>query len=196
MATVLSILRRDAQAWWYHRELRERGEVKEAAQRERHSIRENVKALRSARDDGYLMLGRGGWTLHQYKNKGGSACTQGYGDGTRGLPAAARHLGVPVIDTRTIPDHSTLRTIAIPMPVRNPEFADPAPWSGMSFAPLEVVATAYAALGATVHGVQLDPDHLGKLRGFKEAEAKALVAWATGDELGLFDAMMELREEE
>lgn len=43
---ILSLLRHDATSWWYHRKLREMGDVDEAKARERASIRSSCQLLR------------------------------------------------------------------------------------------------------------------------------------------------------
>ncbi len=45
-AWILRALRAETRAWWYHKALRERGETKEAGERERASIRSNLDTLR------------------------------------------------------------------------------------------------------------------------------------------------------
>ena len=45
---VLRALRADAREWWYHQALRKEGNIAEAQQRERSSIRSAVRSLREA----------------------------------------------------------------------------------------------------------------------------------------------------
>lgn len=44
--TILTLLRHDARAWWYHAKLREQNNVEEARKREREAIRHAVDVLR------------------------------------------------------------------------------------------------------------------------------------------------------
>ena len=50
--TIYALLDHNARRWWYHIELRKRGKVAEARRRERQSIRENVRTLHQALENG------------------------------------------------------------------------------------------------------------------------------------------------
>ena len=43
--TLLKLLRSDARGWWYHRQLRERGQTAEAIKLEHQSIRSSLRTL-------------------------------------------------------------------------------------------------------------------------------------------------------
>ena len=194
--TVYSLLDADARNWWANKRDRERGDVAGARQRERESIRNSIQALREAREGGYLTIGRGGHTLHRYDNRSGSASTQGYEQNLEGTTGkCCLLLGIPIIDSTTIPDSIIAQTCSLPMGKRNLEMCDAPPWGGMSFAPLPVVAAAYEALGATLYNIEPDREALKHLRGFKAWEAKAIRSFSSGDEGGLFQAMQASREE-
>lgn len=108
--TILAILRADAEAWWYHRQLREQGQLAEAAQLERGSIRGSLRSLREAvKSGGFLAIGRGGPTLHTSAH----CKVQGY-VADKGVFGAAALL-VPVVDTRTVPDSKLGALISLPM---------------------------------------------------------------------------------
>ena len=69
MATVYSILNKQAKNWWYHVELREKGEVVEARQRERQTIRQQIDSLKEAKaSGGYAIALRGRHLLFINKN--------------------------------------------------------------------------------------------------------------------------------
>jgi hypothetical protein len=103
-----------------------------------------AKAL--ATEGGHLFTGRGGFSLH-YE----SGWLSGYDCET--VKAAAVAAGLPVIDSRMI-DFGKVADLALRGPmiaVGKP--ADPPPWRALSYAPLAVVAEAYARAGAEVWNV-------------------------------------------
>lgn len=150
MPSIYSILNTRARAWWYHRRLRGQGQAAEARRRERASIRERARDLKEAqRNGGFVTIGRGGWTLRIERNH----TLQGYGDMTDAIPQCARRLGLPIVDSTTIPDELIARTIVLPMPQIG---APPRPeYGALDYAPLEVVARMYRDLGATVYNLSL-----------------------------------------
>ena len=50
-ATILRLLRADAKSWWYHKQLRERGNIAEAIKREHESMRSTIKLMRRQKVD-------------------------------------------------------------------------------------------------------------------------------------------------
>ena len=181
--TLYGILNQDAQSWWHYKALRKAGQVKEARQKERESIRSSVRHLRQTiKNKGHISYGRGGWSL----NMGGGGSVSGYGDS--GTFAAALHVGIPFIDTRTIPDSKISKTISLPMISSKP---DAAPWGSMSYAPLEVVAAAYETLGATLHNIKPDYSRIDQIKGMSPKEAKVIRAFQTGDEMTLAQEMFK-----
>jgi hypothetical protein len=187
MTTLYGILDADARNWWYHRDLRKAGKTGEARRRERESIRSSLRSLRQARENGgWISVGRGGYTLH-YSDCGK---VQGYGGANAPTVRAARHIGLPFVDTTTIPDDLIVSTMSLPMPKADPASCDPAPWGGMSFCPVRELVAVLKQLGATVDGwgELPDPDP-SKFRAMTKRESKMLRAFASGDEGGLFEAM-------
>lgn len=181
--TLYSILNQDAQSWWHYKALRKAGQVKEARQKERESIRSSIRHLRATiKNGGHLSYGRGGYTL----SMGGGGSLSGYGES--GTVAACVHLGIPFIDTRTIPDSKISKTINLPMISCNP---DAAPWGSMSYAPLEVVAAAYESLGATLHNIEPDYSRMDQIKGMSPKEATMIRAFQTGDEMTLAQEMFK-----
>ncbi len=93
---------------------------------------------------GHLSIGRGGFGLHF----GQGARLSGYDIETIKTECIAA--GLPVIDSLCV-GFEHVADIAIRGPMvavgRDP---DPQPWGALSFAPLQYVATAYAAAGATI----------------------------------------------
>jgi hypothetical protein len=157
--TVLKALRQSARRWWYHEHLRQVGEIEEARKREHDSVRSTVKGLRQCLDGrGYLTIGRGGWTLHHSRH----GWTSGYGADTSGTVRAARRLGVPVIDSRTVPDDLIGLTLPAPIPA-HPDMDEPdaPPWGSFAKAPLPVIEALYHRMGATLDNV--DPSTLPAL---------------------------------
>lgn len=83
-------LRKDAQSWWWHKELRNRGHVEEARALERASIRSSVRTLRAAtswepNSDGTTTINTGPIDIYA----GGYTVCGGYRNG-QGLASIAR----------------------------------------------------------------------------------------------------------
>lgn len=110
---VLRLLFQSARRWWYHRRLRERGEVAEARRRERRSVREHVRCIEEAT---VLHIGCGVWTLH----RPGWAWLQGHGGLDNLVVQAALCAGVPAFDTTTIPDGNLIALLRGPFPGEDP----------------------------------------------------------------------------
>lgn len=148
---IYSILNQKAKSWWYHVELRAQGRIEEARRGERRLIRDSVRRLREARDNGgWLTIARGGWALH-YRH---GARIEHYGGLDQPIPQACLLLGIPIIDRTTIPDDSVIGTLRFPM-IGFAGHIDPEPWGSMSYAPLDYVARLYQGLGATVYNKEL-----------------------------------------
>jgi hypothetical protein len=144
------LLLQKAQLWWYHKQLRDQGNTEEANRRERLSVLSTLRDLKNAKKNGgWCSVGRGGWTLHP---KPGVQVSN-YGDMESEYPQACLILGIPVIDSTTIPDSKITVTPMFPMASLTPD--DP-PWGSCSYAPVAVVAALYAALGATLHNIKPD----------------------------------------
>ncbi len=110
---VLRLLFQSARRWWYHRRLRERGEVAEARRRERRSVQEHVRCIEKAT---VLHVGCGVWTLYRH----GWAWLQGYGGLDNLVVQAALCAGVPAFDTTTIPDENLVALLRGPFPGDDP----------------------------------------------------------------------------
>lgn len=103
---------------------------------------------------GHLSIGRGGATLHYAHSDYGTRATASMSgmvpDTIKPLAIAA---GLPVIDSRTVAE-TDIWEVAVRGPMvavdRDP---DPAPYHGLSYAPLAYVAAAYQRAGAEVYNV-------------------------------------------
>ncbi len=146
---VAGILRDNSKNWWYHRDLRKAGCIAEAMKREHCSVRSDVSALRKAKENGgYLHIGRGGWTLHY-----ADGCSLShYGGLEQPMARVCMMLGVPIINTLTIPDEAIIKAINLPMVGLTGRYAA-APYGMFDSAPLRVVAEMYRELGAEVYGL-------------------------------------------
>lgn len=98
-------------------------------------------------EGGHLSIGYGGFTLH-YRN---GATLSGYD--CEAIKAQSISAGLPVIDSCPV-DFDVLVDLTLSGPLvavgREPE---PAPWHGLSHAPLAAVAATHAAAGAEVWNV-------------------------------------------
>ncbi len=104
-------IRQSARDWWYHRELRAQGQHEEATKREHRSCRDSVKTLRTAlKSGGFLSIGRGGVTLYVDAN----TRVEGY-CADSGDALAARLMGIPWVDTTTVPDEDAFGLVNLPM---------------------------------------------------------------------------------
>lgn len=144
--SVYSLLDQNTRRWWYHRQLRDNGEIQEARRRERRSIRDAIRSFRETiKNGGYLSVGRGGWTLHIDNGHTWS----GYGEMDEPIVQAAMRIGIPTINTLTMSFDNALQTISLPM-VGISRIDDP-PYRSLSYAPLQYVAEEYRKLGATLY---------------------------------------------
>lgn len=135
------LLNQDAKAWWHHKDLRKAGRHEEARKKERESIRSTVQSLRSAQ---YLGIGRGGWNLHC-----GPMTVSHYGGIEQATCQACLRLGIPIVDTTSVPDEIVWELVKLPMVARGEP--DPEPWGSMSYAPLSYYAHKARGLGATIY---------------------------------------------
>lgn len=162
------ILDDDARRWWYYVELRREGAVAEARKRERASIRHSLTTLREAlAGGGHLAIGRGGWTLHVSDNRR----VEHYGGITAPTPRACLLLGIPVLDSTTVPDNRHVDLIRLPMV--GIQRTSTRPWGSLSFAPFGYVAARQVALGATLYVPDgwTDPDYLAEQSAAAETAA-------------------------
>jgi len=142
---ILRALRREAQLWWAHKDLRSAGRIKEACKRERDSMRSQVDTIRKtlATPNGYISCGRGGTTIHA-KN----VTVSSYGSLQHFATARILiALGVPYVDTHSV--INPVRLIGLPLVAVNYD-PDPEPWTSMSYVPLETYLQRAAGLGARV----------------------------------------------
>lgn len=152
MPTVYSLLNQESKNWWYHRELRKRGETEEARKRERQSIKSTIETLRKAKkNSGYGYVGRGGWSIY---TTNGSSLSGHERDVNNATIQSAIRAGIVVINTLDIPEDSIWNTVSFPMigitEVDNPREVGE-PYGSMSYAPLDHVLSLYENLGATIY---------------------------------------------
>ena len=142
---ILRALRREAQLWWAHKDLRSAGRTTEAQNRERESIRSQLSTIRRTLEssNAYISAGRGGTCIHAKNMTVSSYGSLKHFATARVLIA----LGVPFVDTNPV-EHPT-RLIGLPL-VAVGRDADPAPWTSLSYAPLEAYLRGALLLGATV----------------------------------------------
>jgi hypothetical protein len=152
MMLLSDLLLGKAQNWWYHKELRRQGKIEEAQDKERRSVLSTLRDLKDAKaNGGFCTVGRGGWTLHP---RAGTICSN-YGGMESEYPRACLMMGIPLINSLTVPGYEISKAISFPMASLKP--SEP-PWGWCSFAPFEVVAALYACLGATLYNIQPDWD--------------------------------------
>ncbi len=96
--TIYALLNKEAKSWWYFKRLREWGRTAEAREKERESIRNCIKNVRTAAiSDGYLAITEDGSRF--ILTISNQQVLSGYGD----VPHYQRlceHYGVPVFDLR------------------------------------------------------------------------------------------------
>lgn len=100
-----------------------------------------------ATSGGHLSIGRGGFTLHYHDG----AMLSGYG--CEAIKSQCIAAGLPVIDSRCVAFDGVVQlTLGGPLVAVDRE-ADPTPWHGLSYAPLQAVAIRYAAAGAEIWNI-------------------------------------------
>lgn len=146
MTTLYRLLNTEAKRWWYHAQLREHGATQEARKRERNSIKSTLKTIREAKkNDGFLTLGRGGFTLHYSTN----ARLEGY-DCDHWLQVA-NVCKLPTIDSRSMPIGKVLEALRLPMAsVGSPDNPDYLPEAFQS-KPYREIAAQWERLGAKLY---------------------------------------------
>lgn len=148
---ILRRLRAETRAWWYHKALRERGEIAEASARERASIRSDLDVVRKTRANpgAYVSCGIGGTTIHYARG-----CTLSSHSSLEHFAVAQVlvEIGTPLVDTR--PVERKHRLIGLPL-VAVGHDPDPEPWRSLSYAPLCVYAARAAGLGAQTRNIAL-----------------------------------------
>jgi len=155
---LYAILNAHAKRWWYHDMLRRQGKHQEARRSEREDILETVARLRQViAGGGFLTVGRGGWTLHIGE---WNRLTSRYHSIEDAIPQACLLLGIPVLDTTTVPDDRVHEMGDLPMPSAHPDQEPEDGYRAWDHAPFAVVVSQYVALGATVYNFDLD-SHAG-----------------------------------
>lgn len=154
---LYSLLHQDARSWWYHAQLRRRGELDEARVKEREQVREQIKSLRLALENGgYATIARSG---------GNYTLTVGDGHTVSGhnerIIISAYLVGLPVLDFRSVDDVGAI--MSMPMAV----IGDQSHWhdniaddmkrlgdkypTSMSYVYLADYFQRAIAIGATIH---------------------------------------------
>lgn len=113
-ATVLRALRSDARNWWSYANNPEM---------QAKAVRENVRALREAKDaGGYLSIGRGDTVIHSQQRdpETGRVRSTSRRSCHPGMAAAARRI-LPWIDSTTVPDDKIVH-VAIRLPMIEPDW--------------------------------------------------------------------------
>lgn len=149
MAFALSIIRADAMNWWWYRQLRGRGEVKEALKLERASIRRTTEDLRSTLKNGGWLLIRpnGDWTLHPQDGTTISGSQHHVA-----IPDVAPQLGITTVDFRRC-DENIMFSVWMwePNPWRPETPPLPNIWSRHQRVPLWYYTDRCIEAGATIH---------------------------------------------
>jgi len=146
LRSIYEMLNEKAKAWWHYADLRRAGKTEEAQRHEARSLRGDFRTLAQAlaSKGAHLRIGRGGFTFLY-----ADGCTvSGYDEGKE-YQKACRLLGIPVVDTRTVPNERLQSMFKLPMVAvgREPEAE---PYHGFSYAPLSYYIEKVAQLGATI----------------------------------------------
>ena len=104
-----------------------------------------VSALRTA--GGHLSIGPGGFTLYYARGArlSGYDCDE--------VKTSCIGAGLPVIDSRMVAFEDVVRLAVRGPMVAVGEEASPRPYQALSYAPLAVIAEAYAAAGAEIFNI-------------------------------------------
>lgn len=148
MTTVYSLLDGSTRSWWYHAKLRKEGRIAEARKRERQSIRNTVSMLRDAlANGGYVRVAPFGTSIH-YRDGATASGYLGMDDPT---VKACLLVGIPVIDTTTIPED------------RRVKFAVSEPMASMTEEPDRMCCGLGRCIGSTPCDIDHDPDDYGSM---------------------------------
>lgn len=120
--------------------------------------------------------GRGGVSWYKDESPDSRSKVSGYAITEDELREIDR-LGIPFVDSTTIPDDLIIKTIGFPMFPSKPEESDTAPWGSLSVAPISVVAALYARIGATVRNITLAELSDDMFRSNSAKEALAIQGW-------------------
>lgn len=142
--STLALVRERARSWWYHAELRERGQLEEARKREHKSTRDLIRGLRTAqKNGGYVSIAEYGASFHPHDDRRTTGIN---GDVYKEL---ARRLGLLVVDKRPVAMTVSLSYNA-PIPRIDASRADDPPYNGWKFCPLEYWIDYWAEHGAEI----------------------------------------------
>lgn len=144
-----------------------------------------------------VTIGRGGHTVYCDEEKDCTSIIQGYGLTSAEL-AEIERLGIPFVDTTTVPDDRIVRaSFGFPMWPGKPERYDAAPWDGLSEAPIQVCAAMWAAIGAIVRNIpDIRMPEASELRNLNTREALALHGFYTNNAAEIGTAMLMTCEKE
>lgn len=151
---IMYLLTQKAKAWWYHAELRKKGEHAEAEKREQASIAHNLDNLRNAT---WVHIGEFGQTIYQerkFRENGHSdSKVELHGGWDNELIVCAYLAGVPIIDTTTVTMENRYKGLKLPLVAKHADDLDDPPYGPLDFAPLHVVALMWLELGATIYNL-------------------------------------------
>ena len=161
--SIYALLNKHTKSWWYHKQLRERGEAVEARKRERQSILDTVRTLRAAlaSPGGYAHVGRGGWSVH-YAGAGMTGSLQHYGGMEQPTIQCCLRLGLPIVNTLDCDIDVAYAACKLPMVAVDGKADSPAaepgkkPWHGMNYAPRAYVFAEYVRIGALIYNWEPD----------------------------------------
>ena len=91
-----SVLNQKAKNWWHFKNLRKRGQIKEARKLERASILKEIEDIRKAKKNGYFSKGRCSSSLNYFEGNSSSNC------GKHDSPEYTQliiEMGIPTVNT-------------------------------------------------------------------------------------------------
>lgn len=88
-------------------------------------------------------------------------------------------LKIPLIDTRSMTKEGIGQSNQFPMPPHHPGGHDQAPWGPLSYAPVDVIASLYEAIGAVVKNIETRPIKKEELQKGLIREWLAMRGWFT-----------------
>ncbi len=147
---VFTAVRKDSRDWWYFKQLRREGKIKEAREKENKSTKNTISNIRKAY---YVTVGRSGHTIYFPSEDHCTHRIEGYKriDHPEIQLMIAR--GVPVIDTMTINDDNIVKTLFISLIAIPPEVPEKK-YGSLNRESLEWVASEYKKLGATIYNIK------------------------------------------
>jgi len=145
---IKKLLYKKADSWWYHQQLKNEGKISEYKKLVNNSVKHDFDYIQDTiNNNGFVTIGRGGYSIHKDDN----ITLSGYTNNINDLTIQACILsGIPVLNTLTIPEDKIIQVIKFPlMSINKDDFYD----EPMNYRPFKHVFSLYIKLGAEAYNL-------------------------------------------